>query len=350
MKASITMVELFKRIHTLRSNKISSLPIAILMPHSGCNCRCIMCDIWKGNKFKIELTESDILPISQTLRKLNTQEVVMSGGEAILNSNFFKLCKILKGNNVKITLLSTGIGLERYIPEIIRWVDSLIVSLDGDASIHNKIRAVPNAFSKLETSIHAIKSKYPSYPISARTVIHRENYKIWKDIIYTAQKLSLDSISFLPADISSQAFNRLETWDIKRQNEVLVPLEELPQLEEVMKEIMAMQDQIQWKGFIVENAKKLWDIFRYYSAIHGLGTFPYKKCNAPWVSTVIEADGTVRPCFFLESLGNIRSNSLLEILNSEKAVQFRKDLDPEMNETCKRCVCSLNLSPLKNIN
>ena len=26
---------------------IEKLPILILFPHSRCNCRCIMCDIWK---------------------------------------------------------------------------------------------------------------------------------------------------------------------------------------------------------------------------------------------------------------------------------------------------------------
>ncbi len=28
---------------------ITSLPILILYPHSRCNCRCVMCDIWKTN-------------------------------------------------------------------------------------------------------------------------------------------------------------------------------------------------------------------------------------------------------------------------------------------------------------
>ena len=30
---------------TIGTLEISSLPIAILMPHSSCNCRCVMCDI-----------------------------------------------------------------------------------------------------------------------------------------------------------------------------------------------------------------------------------------------------------------------------------------------------------------
>ena len=69
------------------------------------------------------------------------------------------------------------------------------------------------------------------------------------------------------------------------------------------------------------------------------------KCNAPWVSAVIEADGSVRPCFFHPVSGDIRENSLTEIINSEESISFRKSLDVQNNEICEKCVCYLNLSP-----
>jgi MoaA/NifB/PqqE/SkfB family radical SAM enzyme len=50
----------YKRYRTLQTNKISALPIVILMPHSACNCRCVMCDIWKDNKNLKQLTGEDI--------------------------------------------------------------------------------------------------------------------------------------------------------------------------------------------------------------------------------------------------------------------------------------------------
>ena len=98
-------------------------------------------------------------------------------------------------------------------------------------------------------------------------------------------------------------------------------------------------------GFIAESSAKLAKIGEYYSAQYGLNPFPYKKCNAPWVSAVVEPDGTVRPCFFHPPLGNIHEGELTDILNSEKAVHFRKSLDMDTNPTCVKCVCYLNLSP-----
>jgi len=66
------------------------------------------------------------------------------------------------------------------------------------------------------------------------------------------------------------------------------------------------------------------------------------RCNAPWVSSVIESDGTVRQCFFHPPIGNVHEHSLPEILNSAVAVAFREGLDVARNPTCRRCVCALN--------
>jgi MoaA/NifB/PqqE/SkfB family radical SAM enzyme len=65
-------------------------------------------------------------------------------------------------------------------------------------------------------------------------------------------------------------------------------------------------------------------------------------CNAPWVSAVIEVDGTVRPCFFHQKIGNLDGKTLDQVINGEEARRFRASLDVETNPICQRCVCSLN--------
>jgi len=95
--------------------------------------------------------------------------------------------------------------------------------------------------------------------------------------------------------------------------------------------------------FISESRAKLRRLPRYYAALNGLGELPETVCNAPWVSSVVEADGTVRPCFFHKPLGNIHVQPLEDILNSPEAVAFRRDLDVTTNPICKVCVCTLSL-------
>jgi MoaA/NifB/PqqE/SkfB family radical SAM enzyme len=96
-------------------------------------------------------------------------------------------------------------------------------------------------------------------------------------------------------------------------------------------------------GFIAEPPAKMRRLPQYFAALNGMGDFPENRCNAPWVSTVIAADGVVRPCFFHRPLGNIREQSLDDILNSAHALTFRRDLDIRRDPICRKCVCTLSL-------
>ncbi|WPU91336.1 radical SAM protein [Mucilaginibacter sabulilitoris] len=347
--ANQSLYHTFKRYRTLQTHKISALPIVILMPHSACNCRCVMCDIWKDNKNLKQLTENDINGLLSSLKQLGTQQVLMSGGEALLNTNFFGLCRILKTIGVKVTLLTTGLSIKNNAEQLLKWVDDLIVSLDGDEALHDAIRNIPNAFRKLKEGVEHIKKLNPAYRITGRTVIHRLNYRNWPAIIAESKKMGLDQVSFLPADVSSHAFNRQQAWTEPKQDEILIPAHELSELNEIISSLLINYDEEFNCGFIAESREKIRDIYHYYAAFYGLNAFPFKKCNAPWVSTVVEADGAVRPCFFMDTMGNIRDTSLDQILNSKEAIEFRKSLDTSTNPTCVKCVCSLNLSPLTNL-
>jgi len=347
---SISLYHTYQRYRTLQTDRITALPIVILMPHSACNCRCVMCDIWKGNHNLRQLSGQDVEGLLEALRRLGTQQVLMSGGEALLNPNFFRLCQILKKEGLRITLLSTGLLIDRHADQLLKLVDDIIVSLDGDESLHDEIRNIPGAFRKLKEGIQLLHLRRPDYRITARTVIHRLNFRALPAIVKAAMEMGLDQISFLPADVTSEAFNRAEPWDAPRQHQILPAEEELPEVQAVIEALIRDQRELFESGFIAESPEKFRKIGRYYTASYGLNPFPYKKCNAPWVSAVVEADGTVRPCFFLPPLGNIHEGTLDSILNGPEATRFRKTLDMDENETCKRCVCYLHLSPRAKLN
>jgi Fe-coproporphyrin III synthase len=345
MTITQTLYHTFKRYRTLQTDRISALPIVILMPHSACNCRCVMCDIWKDNKNLKQLTEKDIHGLLYSLKKLGTQQVVMSGGEALLNPNFFRFCEILKLHHMKVTLLSTGLTLKKNAEQLLQYVHEIIISLDGDEATHNYIRNIPDAYQKLREGVHWIKAMEPKYRITGRTVIHRINFRHWSHIIDSAKEIGLDQISFLPADVSSHAFNREILWNDQRQLEIVPDEIELPVLNDILDRLIRIYKSDFDSGFIAESPAKLKKIYDHYAAFYGLNPYPYKKCNAPWVSAVVEADGTVRPCFFHEAMGNIREQPLDKILNNEQNMRFRKELDMNKNSTCAKCVCYLNLSP-----
>lgn len=344
-----SLLHTYKRYRTLQTHRITVLPVVILMPHSACNCRCVMCDIWKGNGNLQQLTPDDIRGLIGSLKELDTRQVVLSGGEALLNKNFFALCELLKKEKFIVTLLSTGLTLKQHAAALTTAVDEIIVSLDGPEGVHDAIRNIPGAFDKLAAGVQAILDRAPGFRISGRSVIHRMNFRHWPGIIDAAKDIGLRQISFLPADVSTQAFNRPGYWNENQQAQLLLNADELREMRLVIEDMLNIYQRDFEEGFVAEHPEKIRKIYQYYAAFHGRNDFPYKRCNAPWVSVVIEPDGKVRPCFFHEPYGELQEGPLKKIINSEAAIDFRRELDIAKNPVCVKCVCSLNLSPRSSL-
>ncbi len=345
----MSATDLIKRQLSVRTHRLHAMPIVVLMPHSRCNCRCVMCDIWQGNRDRRELGEEDLAPHLETFRRLRVRWVVLSGGEALMHSNLWKLCAMLSDLGIKITLLSTGLLLARHAREVTRWCAEVIVSLDGSRPVHDAIRRVPRAYDQLAAGVAALRELASGFPVTGRCVLHRLNFRDLSNIVDAARELALDSLSFLAADVSSEAFNRPGGWDGERVGEVALDAGESAEFERLVERLIDQRGADLESGFIVESPDKLRRLPRYYRALCGDGEFPRTVCNAPWVSTVIEADGAVRPCFFHPQLGNLHQQPLAEILNSPDAVHFRSQLDMARDPICRRCVCTLSLGPRESL-
>src|SRR5689334_1386158 len=139
-----------------RVDPITRLPILILYPHSRCNCRCLMCDIWRARS-RQELAAADIISWLEEWRALGVRRVVLSGGEALLHSHLWELCEYLHGAGIGITLLSTGLLLRRDAVDLVRYCDDVIVSLDGPQALHDRIRNLPRAYERLAEGVAAVK-------------------------------------------------------------------------------------------------------------------------------------------------------------------------------------------------
>ena len=340
---------MIKRIINVVTNRLATVPILVLMPHSRCNCRCVMCDIWKANKNRQEISDETLEKHLAAFKRLGVREVVFSGGEALMHSNLWKLCSMLLDSKIRITLLSTGLTIEDRCNEIVEHVDEVIVSLDGSQPVHDVIRNIPNAFEKLANGVRALKRLSPAFKIKGRCVIQRFNFLDYPNIILSAKQIGLDQISFLAADTSSSAFNREQQWTEERVHEIALTKKEANQLERILNLSFSTQNEFYSSGFIAESKQRLLRMVQYYRAINGEGQFPPVVCNAPWVSAVIESDGEVLPCFFHKSYGNIYDDGFDAIINSRRAIQFRKDLKVDTDKTCERCVCSLHVGLMKRI-
>ena len=318
---------------------LDSLPVLILYPHSRCNCRCVMCDIWKTDSTQ-EISAVELERHSDDIARLRVEWVVFSGGEPLMHSDLFRLCRFLRERNIRTTLLSTGLLIERYASRIVECLDDLIVSLDGPREIHDAIRRVPGAFDLLAAGVTALHQRNPNFPVSARSTVQSRNCAALRATVEAARGLGLKSLSFLAADVSSEAFNRRNIWSSEHQNQVALAAGQISDLEA---EVEALSDAGECGNFVLETPEKLRRIVDHFRSHLGLCLPVAPRCNAPWVSAVLESDGVVRPCFFHRPIGTVgMSGSLLEVLNGPEAISFRLGLDVSTNSVCRRCVCSLN--------
>ena len=313
------------------NSTLTRLPILVLNVHPRCNCRCGMCDIWK-------VTESREMPVSFVEERLDefvqfgVKWVVLTGGEPLMHSGLFAMCSALHSRGIRVTVLTSGLLIARHADEIAQSVDDLIASLDGPPDLHDRIRGVPGAFAALRNGVAAVRSIRADYPVSARCTVQKLNHDRLVETVQSAAEAGLRSVSFMAADLTSAAFNRVLQWPEARQNSLSLSPTEIAVLDQQLQELAG-------HSMVVDSPDHLRRIASRFRAYAGLAPHEAPRCNAPFVSAVIEVDGAVRPCFFHAPVAVV-SGSFAAAINSAAARDFRESFDG-MHEICHRCVCSL---------
>ncbi|MGE3958920.1 MAG: radical SAM protein [Vicinamibacterales bacterium] len=318
------------------TNRTLILPVVVFFPTSRCNSRCVSCDWWQADGAG-DLDPDEIDRLAGQLPALGTRVVLFSGGEPLLRPEIFDLAPLFTRRGLALHLHTSGVLLERSAPRVATQFSKVIVSLDSaDEDGYRSIRGV-NALRAVERGILKLRDLAPLLPMSARATLHRRNFRELPRIVEHARAMALDGVSFLAADVTSGAFGRAghgPSPDLALDRDEIVEFADI-----VERTIVERRDDFE-SGFIAESPARLRRLPQYYAALAGLAPFPDVRCNAPYVSVVIEADGQVRPCFFHRAVGSIRSQPLARIVE-HNLVAFRESLSVGDDPVCERCVCSM---------
>jgi len=327
------------------STRNHSLPIAILYVTEGCNLQCITCSY--RNPLPNELSLDEICLLADSLARNGLRHIVYSGGEPLMRRDFPEICKAFENHGVKQTLLTNGLLLQKRFDEIRHFMSETIVSVDGaSAETHNAIRGLPS-FDIIRTGIEKAVACSPRPIISIRTVLQRKNFRELPQLVEMAKFLGVSRISFLAADLLSDSFGR-DTRGIPAPNDSIgLSADEVLELFSIIHSMERTYSGDFSSNFISQSPEGLMHIARYYEALCSTNrSFPRNYCNAPMVSAVITATGEVQPCFFLPSIGSIRSTSIPAILGSEQASKVRRDVKRYALDRCQTCVCTLQVQPV----
>jgi MoaA/NifB/PqqE/SkfB family radical SAM enzyme len=153
---SLTFRERRKKIqHTFSffNKKLIHLNLQILY---DCNFRCKICDFWKNPGSSLpRLSIPQIQIISDKIRLLRPQIIVLGGGEPLLHENLIEITKILSENNF-LMMVSNGWLMT---PEIARtlWqagMNQVLISLDyADPEKHDRMRGRKDAFRRAKNAL-----------------------------------------------------------------------------------------------------------------------------------------------------------------------------------------------------
>jgi MoaA/NifB/PqqE/SkfB family radical SAM enzyme len=321
------------------TNRTFVLPLLIFYPTGRCNSRCVSCDWWKQTGAD-DLALDEIAGLAAALPALGTRMVVFSGGEPLLRPEVFDAAQLFRDRGMVLHLLTSGVLLERFADKVAQQFSRVIVSLDATtAALYEQIRGV-DALPIVGRGVTRLRQLSASIPISGRATLHRANFRELPRLIDYAKAMGLDTISFLPADVSSLGFGRDHA---PNQASLALSDDEIDELDAIIERTVAVYAADFASGFVAESPDKLRRLPRYYAALNGRQPFPAVSCNAPWVSVVVEANGSVRPCFFHGSIGNLREAPLSAIV-AQNLRAFRESFDVSANPICVRCVCSLKTS------
>ena len=311
------------------------LPLVILYLSERCNSRCVTCDYWRHGSADLSLASvSRLLP---SLAALHPDTVLISGGEPLLNPDWAEIAALLRAQGMKAWLLTSGLSLAKNVTKVAPLFDRVTVSLDGtDRETYRAIRGL-DAFDTVCLGIQ--KATAAGIDVGLRVTVQRANFDKLTEFVRLARRMRVREISFLAADVANpHAFGRSTTFAA----DVALHEADLPVLERALDSMERDCKTDFARGFIAESPKKLRRILQYYSAVCGRASYPPVRCNAPEFSAVIEADGRIRPCFFIagppdayavEDVGNA--------LNRTEMVTLRSEIRNGCRAECTTCVCSM---------
>lgn len=131
---------------------------AIISVTNRCDARCTMCNIWQLDRQELLHAEDYRRGLPASLRNVN-----LTGGEALLRPDIVEIAHAIHeaAGRPRIILATNGFRTERTLEAVARiraYVPDLgiAISVDGDATTHDRMRGVPNALKRAVETLRAL--------------------------------------------------------------------------------------------------------------------------------------------------------------------------------------------------
>ncbi len=132
-----------------------------------CNSNCRYCYVNAGPANMTKDLELDkVYAFLDTFKKYGGYSMLLTGGEALLYPDIEKVIKRTQELDIKVALFTNGIALNKdKLIELLEFVDSFAISLDGPEEVHNHNRGVNNAYQSAIQALELFKENDVNYSI-----------------------------------------------------------------------------------------------------------------------------------------------------------------------------------------
>jgi sulfatase maturation enzyme AslB (radical SAM superfamily) len=287
-----------------------------------CNSRCIYCDIWELDKKNPEILKNEITlkDITKTFQDMGKHLVwlSLSGGEVTLVPYFKEMIQAAKEHcpNLKIVTFTTNALAPRRALDYARFIKDqgfdcfITISLDGDEETHDLFRGIPGNYKKCLTLYDALKKNnigtYFGITVSDQNLSFIENhYKDWNQTI--------KSITFVHDGGIYAKGNALDYDKVYRGMSLINRHYVLAEISEIIEKI-----HIKISLFFLRQGR----------------TKNLVPCEVLNASVHVMPDGSITPCMYMPSLGNIKNDRLSEACTGPEAMRMRSEIK---QDRCPHC-------------
>ncbi|MEE1478252.1 MAG: radical SAM protein [Eggerthellaceae bacterium] len=296
----LSLGKFFNRI-TRKDNLLES---AYLHVTQHCNLSCKGCYSDNNQRNKIpDAPLKDIKKALNDLAKCGVKDLIISGGEPFLRKDLPEIIRYAKEKCCisSITVLTNGTVVDdAVLMQMRECVDKISVSFDGYSNSCPAYIRKTQRFNELVGTIKKIQRV--GIPVHIIPTIHSKNINDLKEYLALSSSLGVTlNFSLLSCETSNE-------------------LKEL---------ILSNDDQIKLAEEIFSANQT--DSFSIADSPIGVNISVKKHCGAGRSTINIGADGRVFPCHLLYydelTFGNIFADSLSDILEGSKAVEFSKAIE-----------------------
>lgn len=298
----------------------------LLTVTNRCVLRCKMCHLWKLNTIEDEVSVEDCKRFIDSLSQFDTDpiEVHLIGGESLIKRGILELIRYISNKGSRTVITSSGYTIAEPMAQAI--VDSglsmLNLSLESlSPSVHDFLRGRDGCFQRVMDAIEYFnRIGRRGMKLGINSIITGANLD---DIVtlteWVQQNEWLDSIYFMAV---MRPFGSSYDWDWFKKDGCrdLWP-SDYSRVESVLDKLIELKR----SGYKIENLIGQLQAFKSYFS-NPFKFIKVNRCNLSEQAINVNAIGDVYICFFMDKLGNIKTDNIVELWYSQKAAEIRKQM------------------------